>query len=105
MRVRVCAAFSPSPLLSRGDSDEPTTVRPSLPLYSPVARVFFVPLEIDGHNQVPFGLLYLLFGTEHSKPNLLFVFGSDLIATVHACIMLTNFDCFAKLRPCLHFVL
>ena len=34
--------------------------------------------------------------TNHPNPNLLFVFGSDLIASVFECIMTTKFDCFAK---------
>jgi hypothetical protein len=42
-------------------------------------------------------LPFPLCETEHPNPNLLFVFGSDLIASAYACIMPTNFNSFAKL--------
>jgi hypothetical protein len=76
-----------------------TTGRPSLPRYSPGAQVFFGPFAVDEHHKVrlPLGLLFVLCKTEHPNPSLPFVFGSDLTTSVYACIMPTNFDCFAKI--------
>ena len=60
------------------------------------------PLSRDEHHQVrPLsGLPFLMCATEHPNPSLLFVFGSDLLTSVYACIMPTNFDCCAKIIGC-----
>jgi len=60
------------------------------------------PLIRDEHHQVrPLsGLPFLMCATEHPNPSLLFVFGSDLLTSVYACIMPTNFDCCAKIIGC-----
>lgn len=60
-------------------------------------QVFFDLSAGDEHHQVHLPLHFLLCETAHPNPNLLFVFGSDLFASVYACIMATNFDCFAKI--------
>lgn len=64
---------------------------------TPGGQVFSGPFAGDVHHQVrpPFGLPFLLCEIEHPNPNLLSVFGSDLI-TNFIC-MPTSFDCFAKI--------
>ena len=65
---------------------------------TPGAQVFFRPFTGDEHQQVrpPFGLPFLLCKTEHPDPNFLFVFGSDLITSVYACIMPSKLRLFCK---------
>jgi len=71
---------------------------------TPGAQVFSGPFVGEEHHLVrpPLGLPFLLRETvHHPNPNLVFVFGSDLVTSAYACITATNFDCFAK-EICIH---
>ena len=104
------SSIRPSPpqrSLARSLSWAVATTGRSSPPPRPGAQVFAAPFAGEEHHLVrpPLGLPFLLRETVHNpNPNLVFVFGSDLVTSVYAYITATNFDCLAKkyVSPCFH---